>query len=69
MVVRANYYPAWRADAGGREVPLYSVDGQIAFHAPDAGSYVVRLEYPRYRWLSLLAVTMALAGFWIMARW
>ncbi len=69
VVVRANYYPAWRADAGGRDVPLYSVDGQIAFHAPDAGSYVVRLEYPRYRWLSLLAVTMALAGFWIMARW
>ena len=69
VIVRANYYPAWRAYAGGREVPLYSIDGQMAFRAPDSGSYVVRLEYPRYRWLSILAMSVAIAGLWVMARW
>jgi hypothetical protein len=67
VVVRANYYPAWLARAGGREVPLYSADGQIAFRAPADGSYVVRLEYPRYRWLSfvaLLAIALGLSILW-----
>jgi hypothetical protein len=69
VIVRANYYPAWRAYAGGREVPLYSVNGQMAFRAPDNGSYIVGFEYPRYRWLSILAVSVAVAGLWAMARW
>jgi hypothetical protein len=68
VVLRTNYYPAWRAEAGGRDVPLYSIDGQMAFNAPDSGSYTVRLEYPRYRWLSILAVIAALAGGWVLAR-
>ena len=68
VIVRANYYPAWRAYADGREVPLYSTDGQIAFRAPGSGSYVVRFKYPRYRWLSILALGAALVGFWIMTR-
>jgi len=68
VIVRANYYPAWRAYAGGREVRLYSTDGQIAFDAPGNGSYVVRFEYPRYRWLSILALSAALVGLWIMTR-
>jgi hypothetical protein len=69
VVVRANYYPAWRAHAGGREVELYASDGQMAFRAPVSGSYVVRLEYPRYWGLSILAVTSAIAGMWILALW
>jgi hypothetical protein len=69
VVVRANYYPAWRAHAGGREVPLYSSGGQMAFRAPQSGSYPVRLEYPRYRWLSILAISVAIAALWILARW
>ena len=69
VIVRANYYPAWRAYAGGREVPLYSSSGQMAFDAPDSGSYVVRLEYPRYRWLSILALLAAIAGTWVLTRW
>jgi hypothetical protein len=68
IIVRANYYPAWRANAAGRDVPLYSIDGQIAFGAPDTGSYVVRFEYPRYRWLSILAASVAVAAFWVMTR-
>ena len=68
VVVRANYYPAWRAFAAGREVPLYSSEGQIAFRAPQSGTYTVRFEYPRYRWLSILALIAAAAGIWIMTR-
>ena len=69
VIVRTNYYPAWRAYADGREVELYSSDGQMAFRAPNGGTYVVRFEYPRYRWLSILAMTGAVAGFWFLARW
>jgi len=67
VVVRTNYYPAWRAYADGREVPLYSSGGQLAFRAPHAGSYVVRLEYPRYRALSVCALIVFLGG--AMALW
>jgi len=66
--VRANYYPAWRARVGGRDVPLHSGDGQIEFAAPDAGTYVVRLEYPRYRWLSLIAIAALIGGAWALTR-
>ena len=63
IVIRANYYPAWRARVGDRDVPLFSQEGQLAFHAPAGGTYVVRLEYPRYRWLSLTAITAFLFGY------
>jgi hypothetical protein len=69
VIVRTHYYPAWRAQAGGRDVPLYSIDGQMAFNAPGSGSYTVRLEYPRYWWLSVLALIAASTGVWVMARW
>jgi len=69
VIVRANYYPAWRAFLGEREVALYASGGQLAFRAPDSGSYVVRLEYPRYRWLSAVAVMVFVFGSWGMARW
>jgi hypothetical protein len=66
--VRANYYPAWRARLGDRDVPLHAADGQIEFAAPDSGSYVVRLEYPRYRWLSIAAIVAAIVGAWVLTR-
>jgi hypothetical protein len=62
VLVRANYYPAWRAAVDGTDVPLYSAGGQMAFLAPRNGDYVVRLEYPRYRMLSLLALLSLAAG-------
>jgi hypothetical protein len=68
VIVRTNYYPAWHAYSGGREIPLYAAGGQIGFNAPETGSSVVRFEYPRYRWLSILALSVALAGLWIMRR-
>jgi hypothetical protein len=69
VIVRANYYPAWRAYVDDREIPLFSHEGQLAFRAPAAGRYTVRLEYPRYRWLSMLAVTALLAGLVGLTRW
>jgi hypothetical protein len=46
-VVRTNYYPVWSARVESLEVPLFAVDGQLAFRAPRSGSYEVRLDYPR----------------------
>ena len=68
VVVRTNYYPAWQAENGRPGVRLYAFDGQLAFDAPNSGSYTVRLAYPRYYWLSVLAFCAALAGFWVMSR-
>jgi hypothetical protein len=69
VLVRANYYPAWRAFVDQQEVSLGNSGGQLAFTAPRDGSYVVRLEYPRYRWLSALALLSLFAGFVCLSRW
>jgi hypothetical protein len=69
IVVRANYYPAWRAFLEGQAVPLYSANGQLAFRAPRAGTYVVQLKYPRYGWLTLIAITSITIGTICLRRW
>jgi hypothetical protein len=68
VVVRAHYYPAWRAYDGDRAVALAAIDGQLAFRAPRAGTYSVRLVYPRYRALSLLALLAFFAGAFVLWR-
>jgi len=62
VVVRANFYPAWRATLGDTSVPLYASGGQLAFRAPRSGDYVVRLDYPKYASLSVLALLSLAAG-------
>ena len=57
VIVRTNYYPAWTARDGHEPVPLFPVEGQLAFRAPRSGSYDVHLIYPRRPWL--LASSMA----------
>ena len=69
VVVRTRFYPAWRAFADGREVPLQDRGGQLSFDAPASGSYTVRLEYPRYRGLSMLALLALIGGGIALARW
>jgi hypothetical protein len=69
VIVRANYYPAWRAYLKDTEVTLFDSDGQLAFRAPESGSYVLRLEYPRYRTLSAIAVVAFAGGIWGLMRW
>jgi hypothetical protein len=69
VIVRTHYYPAWQARVGDRSVPLFSRDGQMAFTAPADGSSVVQLQYPKRRWLSLIAMAVFMLGAWTLARW
>lgn len=70
VVVRTNYFPAWRASAGGTPVELFNDKGQLAFLTPADGTYQVHLEYPsRAGWLFLAwlvvgvgAVALSLVG-------
>lgn len=68
VVVRTNYYPAWRARRDDATVPLYDAGGQLAFDAPISGSYVVRLEYPSYRALNMGAMIALILGILVMSR-
>lgn len=62
VVVRMNYFPAWSASSGGRDVPVFDQDGQLAFRAPADGSQVVMLRYPTRRGLLVLAGFVLFAG-------
>jgi hypothetical protein len=66
LIVPTNFHPAWRASDGGREVALLDAAGQLAFDAPRDGDYDVTLEYPRRRWLMVLALFALAAGAWVM---
>ena len=66
VTVRTNYYPAWTARAGDRQVPLHAVDGQLSFNAPMDGAYTVRLEYPARRGLSAFALVALVAGMFLL---
>jgi hypothetical protein len=67
VVVRANFFPAWTAHAGGRDVPLFDRDGQLAFLAPASGDYDVELEYPRRRGLIAVALLALIAGSYLLS--
>ena len=69
VVVSTNYYPAWQARVGDRAIPLYSRDGQLAFDAPESGTFVVDLEYPKRRDLSLIALIALVLGMAVLSRW
>jgi hypothetical protein len=69
IVVRTNFYPAWRARNDAVAVPVYDAGGQLAFDAPASGSYVVRLEYPRYRALNIGAAIALILGAVVLGRW
>jgi hypothetical protein len=73
VVVRTNYYPVWSARAGAMSVALFDVNGQLAFRAPQSGSYDVLLEYPRRTGLLISAgITLGIALFgmyYIQGRW
>jgi len=58
VVVRTNFYPAWQIRYGGERVPIVDVHGQLGFHAPSNGDYVVKLVYPRRPWLLALALAV-----------
>jgi hypothetical protein len=56
VVIRTNYYPAWRLTGPHGPVPTLDVDGQLAFDAPASGDLTLQLSYPRYRWTMAVAV-------------
>lgn len=62
VVVRTNYFPAWSASSDGVAVPLFSMDGQLAFRAPRSGSFEVALAYPKRARLTALALLGLAAG-------
>jgi hypothetical protein len=68
VVVRMNYFPAWRATADQHFVPLTSVEGQLAFRAPKGGTYTVELHYPKRIWLTSFALAILIAGSLIRIR-
>lgn len=68
IVVRTNFYPAWRARRRDTAVAVYDAGGQLAFDAPASGSYIVRLEYPRYRALNVGAAIALFLGVAALSR-
>jgi hypothetical protein len=62
VVIRMNYFPAWRASLDDIEVPVYADHGQLAFDAPRAGDYAVDLEYPRRRPLIAMSLLTFIVG-------
>lgn len=64
VVLRTNYFPAWKAYYNNKEIPLINFQGQIGFIAPDSGDYKVEMKYPRYTILNILAIiAIMLSGF------
>jgi hypothetical protein len=62
VTVRTNYDSAWRARIERQAVPLFEVDGQLAFAAPRDGDYDVELLYSRRLWLIPSAIAAAILG-------
>ena len=66
-VLRANYFPDWRAACNGAAVPLRNADGQIAFDAPAADA-TVTLRFPRRRGWYLVPPAAFLLGLALLKR-
>jgi hypothetical protein len=62
VTVRTHYDSAWRARLDRQAVPVFEVDGQLAFIAPRDGDYDVELFYPRRWWLIPSAIAAAILG-------
>lgn len=62
IVLRCNYFPAWKVSWNGQACPTHDERGQLAFRAPASGSYIVSLAFPRYAGLSVLALIALAIG-------
>lgn len=56
IVVRSNYFPAWKGYYNNKEISVINFEGQIGFFAPDSGNYIVTMKYPRYTFFNILAI-------------
>ena len=57
VVVRSNYFPAWKAYYNNTDVPLINCNGQTGFRAPVTGDYTVTMQFPRYTAFYVMAAT------------
>ena len=55
VIIRTNYFPAWRAFWGNHEIKLINEGGQLALLCPSDGDQVVYLHFPKYKSLTVLA--------------
>jgi len=71
VILRTNYHPSWTASVAGTGagITLFEENGQLAFLAPQDGSYRVDLEYPRRQWLGLVALVAAVLAAGLLSRW
>ena len=67
VVLRATYFPEWRAECDGKAVTLENADGQIAFAAPSSDS-AVRLTWPKYHWHFAIPLAALAAGVFLSAK-
>ena len=68
VIVRMNYFPAWRAFWEGHDVDLFNEDGQLAMQCPADGNMIIRLYFPRYTVLTIMAVLSLAACFFLAKR-
>ena len=69
VVVRTNYYPAWRAFADGRDVPLLLERRAAGVSRAEERRLHRPARVPRYRGLSIFALLAFAAGTAILWRW
>lgn len=65
VTIRQNYFPSWKAWQGGKQVPVFNRDGQLAILAPVCGKSAIDLTFPKYPLFSAAAVlSMAASLAW-----
>jgi uncharacterized membrane protein YfhO len=65
VTIRSNYFPAWKASYKGKDIPISSANGQLAFTAPASGNLTVDLKFPKYTALTIIAI-LALVLCWFL---
>jgi len=56
VLLKSNYFPAWKAYFNGKRVDLREKDRQVLFNAPANGSYSIKMVFPKYAPLSIVSI-------------
>jgi hypothetical protein len=67
VVLRATYFPEWRAECDGKPVRIENADGQMAFAAPSPDC-TVRLTWPKCRRYFIIPLAALAAGILLSAK-
>lgn len=68
VIIRTNYFPAWKAFWEKHEVNLFNEDGQLALRCPADGDLVIYLHFPKYKFLTMAAILSLLMCFFLSRR-